>query len=268
MRVAIILLSWNSKQMLGDCLRGLLKWESSPVYVVDNSSEDGSPEYIVENFPTVHLIRSPINLGFAAGNNLGIKKALQDGCDGVFLLNNDTIIDKPFLQPCVEVLQKDPSVGIVGPVIVEGESPDVIQCRGGVISPWRLSFPYLGAGEKYVYSDNYSQVGYVLGAAMLIRKEVIEKTDGLDPEYYPAYVEEADLCYRAGLLGYKSVVTHSARVRHLGAKSSGGEATSFRRFTSNRFLFALKHLGAVKFLVVGLTIVGKVFLKKIIGRMP
>jgi len=263
MRVGIIVLSWNSKALVDQCLSGLLKFEGSPVYVVDNGSEDGSADFIAQKYPTVTLIKSPVNLGFASGNNLGIKQALSAGCDAVFLLNNDTIIDEPFLEPCVRILVQDASVGIVGPVVVEGHRPDLVQCLGGKITLWNLGFPYIGAGLPYKKSNKVEQVGYVLGAAMLIRREVVVATGGLDPEYYPAYVEEADLCYRASLKGYRSVVSHAARVRHIGDSSSGGKVNSFRRYTANRFLFGLKHLGPGRFLIASSWMVLRTFARKL-----
>lgn len=264
MKIGIIILSWNSKDYIDNCLKGLLKFETSNIYVVDNGSEDGSPAYIAQNYPNVKLISSPVNLGFASGNNLGIKQAFEDGCDAVFLLNNDTIIDESFIEPCVKILEAYPSIGIVGPVVVEADAADIVQCIGGKISRWNLGFPYIGRGERYKRRKYFEAVGYVLGAAMLIRREVIEKTGGFDPEYYPAYVEEADLCYRARLLGYQSVVSHECRVRHIGNKSSGNRDNSFRRFTKNRFLFGLKHLNIFHFLMIGQIIIWKVFLRKFI----
>ena len=261
MQVGIVILSWNSRDMIGACLDGLLRHEQCPVYVVDNGSEDGSPDFIERRYPAVKLIRSPANLGFASGNNLGIKLALLDGCDAVFLLNNDTIIDEPFLAACVQAMA-DATVGVVGPVIVEGHRPETVQCSGGKISLWTLGFPYRGPGRPYVRSPLVEDVDYVLGAAMLIRRDVIEKTGGLDPEYYPAYVEEADLCFRARLLGYSSVVTHAVRVRHIGDSSSGSYGNSLRRYTSNRFLFGLKHLGPFRFITAGTIIVLRTFVKK------
>lgn len=264
MHVGIIILSWNSKSFIGECLRGVLHHEPQcRVYVVDNGSTDGSVEYLVKEYPSVRLIQSPGNLGFAGGNNVGIRYALAEGCSAVALLNNDTVIDEPFLGPCVKVLQERRDIGIVGPIIVEANEPDRIQCRGGRISAWRLDFAYIGQGERYVRSDCVEQVDYVLGAAMVIRREVIERTGGLDPEFYPAYVEEADLCYRARLLGFDSVVCHASRVRHLGGRSSGGNDVSRKRYQANLFRFALKHLGSVRFLIATPSLVLKVALRKL-----
>lgn len=264
MKIGIIILSWNSKQYIDECLTGLLKHESSDVYVVDNGSTDGSPDYIAQNYPTINLTVLPVNVGFALGNNIGIEKALKDGCDGVFLLNNDTIIDESFLEPCVNILLDNPQIGIAGPVVVEAYEPQIIQSAGGKISLWTLGFPFLGEGERFVRRDYMQPVGYVLGCAMLIRREVILQTGGLDPEYFPAYVEEADLCHRSRLLGYNSVVTYAARVRHIGKKSSGGSDTAVRRFHSNQFRFGMKHLHWAQFLIAGHLLVWEASLKKLL----
>jgi GT2 family glycosyltransferase len=98
---------------------------------------------------------------------------------------------------------------------------------------------------------------------MLIRGDLVRSLGGLDPEYYPAYVEEADLCYRAKKMGYRSVVCFASRVRHIGDKSSGNASNSFRRYMANRFLFGLKHLGAVQFLLAGAGLVLKVAIRKL-----
>ncbi|MCX5679366.1 MAG: glycosyltransferase family 2 protein [Candidatus Omnitrophica bacterium] len=266
MKVGIIILSWNSKGFIGNCLDGLLKFETSKIYVVDNNSTDGSVDYIARDYPEVALIRSVSNLGFAAGNNVGIECALKEGCEAVFLINNDTIIDEPLVPSCVKILEDDPSVGVVGPVIVEADNPEVIQSAGGRISLWNLNFPYIKKGKRYLRSDHIEAVSYVLGAAMLIRKSVIEKNEGFDPEYYPAYVEEADFCYRAFLSGYKNMVYYGSRVRHIGSKSSGGRENAFRRMMVNRFLFGIKHLGFFRFFLASQFIVLRVMIKKLIRR--
>jgi GT2 family glycosyltransferase len=266
MKIAVIVLSWNSRDMIERCLSGLSAHERYEIYVVDNGSVDGSPEMIAEKYPSVRLIRSPGNLGFAEGNNVGIRQALADGHDAVFLLNNDTIIDEPFVQPCVEVLERDPRVGIVGPVVVEGDDPDVVQCRGGKAVLWNLYFPFLHRGKRYVKNDSYEIVDWVLGAAMLIRKEVFEKAGGLlDPEFFPAYLEEAEFCYRAGKAGYVSAICDRARVRHIGRQSSGGYRNAFRRMMVNRFLFAVKHLDLGRFITASIAIVGRVMIEKVRG---
>lgn len=262
MKTAIIIVNWNGRELTQQCLEGLALWEpSAQIYVVDNGSTDGSSDHIKCNFPSINLITSPTNLGFGGGNNLGIKRALEDGYDAVFLLNNDTIIDEPFLE-IIESQCVSPSIGVIGPVVVDGYDPGTIQCRGGRVSLHFSSFPYLGQGEIFVKSNMISEVGYVLGAAMLVKKEVFEAIGMFDQEYFPAYVEEADLCYRAKLSGFGSYISHSARIRHIGGQSSGGSDSEFRRMMKNRFLFAVKHGNAFQFLTSSLVIALRVFIKK------
>jgi GT2 family glycosyltransferase len=264
MKTAIIIVNWNGRELTQQCLEGLSLWEPNvAIYLVDNGSTDGSVAHLSSLFPSVIVIESSTNLGFGGGNNLGIEKALEDGFDAVFLLNNDTIIDEPFLE-IIESQSDDPSIGIIGPVVVDGYGPETIQCRGGAISLSFSSFPYLGQGEVFAKTNIVSEVGYVLGAAMLIKKEVFDSIGMFDQEFFPAYVEEADLCYRARLRGFRSYISHSVRIRHIGGQSSGGSDSEFRRMMKNRFLFAIKHASAVQFVLSALVISARILIKKIL----
>lgn len=266
MKVGIVVLSWNSRELITDCLEGLFRHEhEAVVYVVDNGSSDGSVEHIKCRFPSVNLICSPINLGFSDGNNLGMRRAVEEGCGAVILLNNDTIIDEPFVDKLIDFSFAHKTLGIVGPVVVEGLEPDLIQCAGGTINTWFARFSYRERGSRYSKSERYDSVDYVLGAAFLIKSDVIKKIGFLDQEYFPAYVEEADYCYRASRIGYKSAVYFGVRVRHLGGKSSGGTANEFRRMMNHRFLFAIKHAPHIKFIVAASAISLRVFFKKLFG---
>lgn len=265
MRVATVVLSWNSRQLIDNCLQGLIEHEKCHIYVVDNGSADGSPDYIRSRYPGVEVICLPRNLGFAAGNNVGIERALSDGFEAVCLLNNDTIIDENFLPGCVDLLEKNQEIGIVGPVIVEGNEPNTIQSRGCKISFLTLKFPKIDRGKLFIREESFRRIDFVHGAAMVVRREVLVKTGGFDEEFYPAYVEEADLCYRAKLMGYYSAVYNGSRVRHLGGKSSSGRENEFRRMMKNRFLFGLKHLGFLKFFIGSQFIVFRVIIDKLFG---
>lgn len=248
MTLSIIILTWNSINNIKICLNSIEQYYKYPIYVVDNASTDGTVDYIKLNHPQVKLIPSPSNLGFAAGCNLGIAQALRDGCESILLLNDDAFIIEDFISPCLEVLKKDNEVGIVGPTIVEAYDHDIIQCSGGSILEWTASFPYLNAGEKYYPINELLDVGFVLGAALIIRTDVLDKIGMLDPDYFPAYVEEADLCHRNKLAGYKNVIDRSSRVAHVGGASAGNIDVKYRRIMKNRMLFALKHLTPIKLL--------------------
>lgn len=261
----VVVLSWNSRGFIADCLESVRLHEPSVrLYVVDNGSTDGSVRFLHDRFSDITLIENVDNLGFAGGSNVGIRRALADGCDYILLLNNDTIIDEPFVTKCVDLCRADASIGIIGPAIVQANDPDTVQCLGGNICLWTLAFRYRSAGEPYVRRDELSDVGYVLGAAMLIKRQVLEQVGLLDPEYFPAYVEEADLCYRAKAQGFRTVVYHGCRVRHLGEMSSGGALTSYQRFAINTLRFGFKHLGPTQFAVASHLVVWRACYRKIV----
>jgi GT2 family glycosyltransferase len=249
-RVGAVVLSWNSLGFIDTCLQSLRQHEPRvALYIVDNGSTDGSCEHLRRRYPEAQIIENGHNLGFAGGSNVGMRQAVAEGCQYVLLLNNDTAIDEPFVDRCLDVLARDPEIGIVGPVVVEMKQPDTVQCLGGSINLWNLTFAYRGAGSRFERRDQAVEVGYVLGAAMLIRTTVLTKIGFLDEEYFPAYVEEADLCHRAKLAGFKSVVYEGSRIRHQGSASSGGSLTSYRRYAANCLRFAFKHLSAAQFIV-------------------
>jgi GT2 family glycosyltransferase len=214
-----------------------------------------------ENFPDIRLLKLPVNSGFAGGNNYGLRHALNAGYEAFFLLNVDTIIDEDFIRPCERILQAHQDVGIVGPTVLEATETgfDIVQCEGGRIRPLTLNFDYRRRGQLFVRRDLMVDVGYVLGAAMLIRREVILKIGYLDEDYYPAYLEEADLCYRARRQGMRSVIHCGSAIRHIGEQSSGGRQKSFDRVSVRRFYFGIKHLGPFTFLLASSLVALRVF---------
>ncbi|MEK6978356.1 MAG: glycosyltransferase family 2 protein [Candidatus Hydrothermarchaeota archaeon] len=193
-KASIIVLNWNGRELTRNCLRSIKEETDHPDYeviVVDNGSTDGSQEMLKREFPWARLIENPTNLGFARGNNQGMEVA--EG-DYTFLLNNDTIVTKGWLAKAVEVLESDPRIASVGSTLV---SPD-----------W--DGRPLGGGE--VEKDT------VCGAAMLLRRKVIERIGPLDDRNFsPIYGEETDWNYRARNIGYRVVETGRSVIKHIGS---------------------------------------------------
>lgn len=266
MKIGVIIVTLNAKALLAPCLGGLREAGEQHIYLVDNGSTDGSADYVAEHYPEVDLIRLPLNAGFAGGNNVGIRRALDDGCDAVFLLNADTIIDEPFTPVCAQVFAAHTEVGICGPVVVEADAPETIQCAGGRVNTWLSTFPYSRRGEPYERSERIDDVGWVLGAAMAVRREVLDEVGVLDIEYTPIYVEEVDLCYRSTLAGYRNVVTYGTRIRHIGQHSAKVADSEIRRMLGNRYMFALKHAGPCRFLTTAAYITTRAAWRKLSGR--
>ncbi len=238
----VIILNWNGEQVIGPCLDSLRAVESVEfgIIVVDNGSTDSSVEIVQREYPEVELIRNDENLLFAEGNNVGLRRAMELGGDLFLLLNNDTEVDQGFLEPMIDVLRRHPDVGIVGPMILYYDDPGRIWYGGGDFYPliWiprhrdirKLQTETSGAG---------GETGYVSGCALLVKREVIEKTGMLDPSYR-IYCEDVDFCLRAQGEGYRCYYEPAARIRHKVSSSSGGGFTPFKlenRIVSTSLLF-------------------------------
>jgi GT2 family glycosyltransferase len=257
-KTACLFVTWNSEQFLADSIGRLLQFVSpEDILVVDNGSTDNTVATLTREYPRVTLIPLPVNTGFAGGNNVGMRAAIQKGYDAVYLLNIDTIIDEDSIRPCLRVLESHPDVGIIGPVVLEANQDNVIQCEGGAIHPTRASFPYRKRGTHFQRQSGIVDVGYVLGAAMMIRRKVIESIGYLDEDYFPAYVEEADFCFRARRAGFRSVIALDTAIRHIGEQSSGGRLKANNRIATHRFYFAIKHSGPAAFFAASIAIVAR-----------
>jgi len=227
--VAVIVLNWNGREVLGPCLDSLSRVSDPPldIIVVDNGSTDSSQEIARERGGDVTLIENGRNLLFAAGNNVGIEAALARGAGFILLLNNDTEVDPLFINEMLQAFE-DPETGIAGPKIYYHDDPGRIWFGGGGFN--RLTgVPYHEGirkidGER---EDLPGETGWVTGCALLARAEVFDRLNGLDPSYR-IYCEDVDFCLRARESGWKIRYVPSARVWHKVSSSSGGGMTPFK----------------------------------------
>jgi len=258
MNIAALFVTWNSVVFIDDSIGRLVKiFPSEDIIVVDNGSSDGTVEAVRTKYPGVRLHTLPVNTGFSGGNNYGLRIAMKDRYDAVCLLNIDTIIEEDFIAPCSRLLEAAPSIGIIGPTVLEATPENIIQCEGGRIRAWTLDFSYRRQGETYIREDKWVEVGYVLGAAMIIRRKVIESIGILDEDYFPAYVEETDFCYRAKMAGYASVVYKGSSIKHIGGQSAGSRQKAFNRISTHRYLFALKFMNPLMFFTGAMAITAR-----------
>jgi len=206
-RVSIVVVNWNGKELLKNCLSSLdgTDYEDFDVIVVDNGSTDGSVEMVREEFSFVGLVLNTRNLGFAKANNQGMKRALMNGADYVFLLNNDTeIIHKNWLKNLIEVAESSSKIGIVGCKLLLPNGN--IQHAGGYVD-------YKG-DHHYLVGDKIGKVDYVTGAAFLVKREVVNKIGLFDEQFSPAFSEEVDYCMRARKAGYWVVYSPRTVIIH------------------------------------------------------
>jgi GT2 family glycosyltransferase len=247
--VAIVVLNWNGGAMTIDCIKSLqgLTYHNYLTVIVDNGSTDGSAGTIQAAFPGIRLVENGKNLGFAGGNNPGIRCALDNGADYVLLLNNDTEVDPSFLDELVKVAESDPAIGIASPKIYYYSEPDRLWFAGGVIDYWKGDTRHVGEGEiddgRY---DSVSNTGFVSGCAMLVKRKVIEDI-GLLYEPMFLYYEDSDFCARARRAGYRIVMAPKARIWHK-VSSTTGKIKGLQWFygTRNMLIFEKRNAGIAR----------------------
>jgi len=272
--VAIILLNFNNKKLVKNCLVSLRKntsYKNYKVIISDNGSIDGSNEMIKEKFKWVDLVENGKNLGFAGGNNVGIKYALKKyKSDYYLLLNNDTlIIRKNWLTKLVEGAESDKKIGIVGCKLIY---PDGSLQHIGMHGDTHL----YDAGEVKKLSEKdeeeagkIQEVKYVMGAAFLIKRKLIEKIGLLDPKFFPIYGEEIDYCERARKNGFKIFYTPKSTIIHLRSQTTDPKKISHHWFFSkkNSIRLELLNYSPLEVLYWQMIHFGAIFLSKNKGKI-
>lgn len=240
----IIILNWNGWQDSAACIRSCqaLSYPNYEVLLVDNGSSDDSVAQLRERFPNLKIIENSENLGFAGGNNPGIKHALDQGADYIWLLNNDTQVDPEALSELVRTAEAAAEIGMVGSKILVLDRPDTLHFAGGTVNLMDGITTHIGAFEKDEGQyDHLDRVDYATGCSLLVKRKVIEKI-GLMPEDYFLYYEETDWCLRAQEAGYAIHMAPKSKVYH---KISGSiEYTSPLKqyyLARNRLYFLGKH---------------------------
>lgn len=258
-RVAIILVNWNGKDDTLACLaslKSLITYHVSRItIVVDNGSTDGSVVAIRNKFQNVDVIETGQNLGFTGGNNIGIRMALERGADFVWLLNNDTIVNRDALEALIASFTKE-DIGIAGSKIYfakgaeyhkDSYRPDqlgkVLWYGGGVIDWGNMYALHRGVDEvdRGQY-DTTEETPFVTGCSMMIRKEVIDTVGILDKKLF-LYFEDVDFCLRAKRHGWQCVYVPKSIIWHVNASSSGSPGSDIHQYyqTRNRLILGMRY---------------------------
>lgn len=249
MKVVTVVLSFNSRKYIEDCLRSL---KGNEVVVVDAGSTDGSSEFIAEKFPELKLIVVKENLGYAGGNNLGIKYALESGADLIWVVNPDIVVAPDALSEAMKAMTDNVAVVASKVYFAAGFEFHKEKYKkndlGKVI--W-----YAGADNDWdnVYAKHWGinevdkgqfnkkkEIGYATGSSMLLRSEVLKKTGLIDEKYF-MYYEENDLCQRIKKAGYKLIYAPQSIVRHKVGQAAGiGSGLADYYIARNRMLFGMR----------------------------
>jgi GT2 family glycosyltransferase len=244
-KVYIIILNWNGKEDTIECLNSVLRmnYPNYEVVVVDNGSIDGSVGAIRKTFPQVMIIANQKNLGFAGGNNVGIRYALDQDSDFIFLLNNDTCVDAELLNELVSAYRSVHNPGFLGCKIFFYDKPDIVQHYGGRYAYNDILKGYhYGEGEKDDGRFNdIVESEYVTGCAIIAHRSLLENIGLLDERFF-VYWEDGDWCLRARAAGFKNYVAPSAKLWHkVSASNRNSSSVNIFYTTRNRHLFAKKH---------------------------
>lgn len=232
--VYIIILTWNHVANTVRCLDSVLQTTyPSQIVVVDNASTDTTAQVIQEKYPSVTLLQNEKNEGYAEGNNVGMRYALERKADFIFILNNDTVINPDTVELLVNELLKHPLAIAVSPKSYFYDSPGKVYFAGGLITEKGSTHHFVGEADNL---DGYSTT-WLNGCAMLIRCAYLSDVGFFDPRYFLLY-EDVDWSLRARRRGYDLRVLPASVIQHKGSGSFDGQRspTLIYYFARNRHL--------------------------------
>lgn len=257
-RVFVVIVNWNGKKDTLACLRSLATIDCKNVHLrvilVDNGSSDQSVSVISEKYPDVHIIAAGRNLGFTGGNNVGIRYALDNSADFIWLLNNDTVVEKHVLSflPVFE----DRGVAACGSKIyfapgrefhydryLPADRGKVIWYAGGQVDWDNMYASHRGVDEvDHGQYDKIESTSFITGCSLVVRADIVRKIGMLDDRYY-LYLEDLDWCLRMKKAGYRIIYVPSSSLWHVNAGSSGRPGNPLHEyyFTRNRLILGFKY---------------------------
>lgn len=233
MHVVAVVVSWNGREDTLDALESL---RGIDTVVVDNGSQDGSADAIAERFPDVELIRAGVNLGFAGGNNAGIRRALDHGADWVLLVNNDATVEPGLVEALAAAAESRPDAGVLACKVLYADSDRLWYAGAGFN-------PYLGRSrhERFGKPDEpgtLRDTARATGAGMAVSRAAIEAAGLLDEEFF-LYAEDLEWCLRIQAAGFAVVYVPAARVRHRITAASGGAGSPTASYYEARNVLAV-----------------------------
>ncbi len=255
LRLSVIIVNYNGIAFLAECLDSITEHVKLPfeVIVVDNASHDGSPDFIRANYPDVKLIASDENLGFGKGNNLGAKYAQGDY---LLLLNNDTRISSA-VGPLVQYMKKHKETGILGCRLLNrdgsvqhsiGYYHTPLRLLAGWLMPSKFSWPsclQLYEKNPLFYQKSHASVEWITGAFMLIRRDVWDELDGMDPAFF-MYMEDVDFCQRARQQGWMTAYSPEVSIIHYEGGAGEWRSKNAFLYTMDSYrIYLCKHYGTI-----------------------
>lgn len=254
MKLAVVIVNYNVKYFLEQCLRSVfaaIQSLDAEVYVVDNNSKDGSVEWIRNKFPQVHLIANKENVGFSKANNQAIR---QTNAEWVLLLNPDTVVPEDCFISCISYAENHPKLGGLGIRMVDGTGHYLPESKRGLPTPEVALYKMTGLGKLFPKSERFGayylghlsdeipqKVSVLAGAFMMMRKSVLDEIGLLDETYF-MYGEDIDLSHRIHLAGYENHYLPNTPIIHYKGESTRKESYHFvRAFYGAMIIFARRY---------------------------
>jgi N-acetylglucosaminyl-diphospho-decaprenol L-rhamnosyltransferase len=234
--LSIIIVSYNTKSLLRDCLASVQRCSGEAdieTIVVDNKSSDDSCIMVAREFPSVGLIRNPVNSGFTGGNNIGIE---QSHGRNVMLLNPDTVVQPGTFRTLLDFMDGHTAAGYCGPRLFNADGSDQPSARR-FPTPFSAAFSMSGLAERFPQSRHTLELpmnnktaqpvlaDWLSGACLMVRREAIKNVGLLDTGFF-MYFEETDWCRRLAKAGWSGWLVPSTGVIHLGGQSVGGRRST------------------------------------------
>lgn len=229
-QVSIVIPNYNGMAFMEACLRSVLAdAPEAEILVVDNGSQDGSPDYVGEHFPQVRLLALDQNYGFARAVNEGIRAARRPY---VILLNNDTEVEPGFTDALREALERNPKAFSAQAKLIQLHQPEKLDDAGNFYCALGWAFAR-GKDRSSALYETPDRIFAACAGAAIYRKEVLDEIGYFDEAHF-AYLEDIDLGWRAGIYGYENRYAPEARVLHAGSGTSGSRYNEFKVTLSSR----------------------------------
>ncbi len=279
MQLSIVIVNYNSKRLLEQCLISVQKTVegiSKEIVIVDNNSSDGSREFLQKTFPDCVCIFNDQNAGFAKACNQGYKQSLGKY---ILFLNPDTVVSKDCFQKCISFFETHQDAGAIGVRMINEKGKFLKESKRGFPSPAAAFYKLFGLAFPFPHSKIFSKyyaghlpenennpVDVLSGAFMMIRKEMLQKTGSFDESFF-MYGEDIDLSYRILQAGYKNYYLGEITITHAKGGSTTFNYEYVKRFYGAMNLFVKKHYKGKRSSIFVFTLYAGIWLRKIIATI-
>ena len=260
-RVAIVVLNWNGWQDTLACIASLqnVTYTDFRIVLVDNGSTDESMLHFQREIPSVELLQAGANLGFGGGCNVGIRHALAQGAEFVWLINSDATVDPGALSALVQLADQYPAVGAVGSVLFDAGAVTQIQLwGGGRVGLW---------SGRSVHCRAPAALDFVSGASVLLRAKALIQIGLFDEASFFMYWEDTDLGFRLRKSGWKLDVAEDSKIWHKQSTSLGFGNPLLDEYATRSCVRFLRRHAPVPIVSIGLMLVRMVVKRILIGRL-